>query len=633
MVHLPKFFSRRFNKERTISASAKSIIEQIFDDKSEQQGFFDLTLSSFEHYDASNRPQTNEHFLADIEFIIHCTTASLTTPEHVNLFSRRVDAYFYIYQRVLEYLLIAKESPEQMNEFKNQLYLQLALAFDSTEGREPNLYVSDQNLVKKLNIQQHLASMKSISDIKMLSLFFVLCKLSLQSSFKVDGNNHIQWINIFERTSIYHMSIRDIIQQYIQKKEAFKQFPLDIPTFIYLFRKIGIPNAHRQLPIEFFIEVNKTLGFNHKIFFEQFYPVYNQNLRNQRYDTDSIANLLYFLGNNDEQLFARYATSYSSNGDIDGLWNVILFFMKKDDINQIIQRQFGSVFIQQIQNIPIASFERYFRSVMEFLEPDKAENRPNFLKLIEQIFQSFLHKQLNHEQYFGELDEPKIKYFLSVASKLSLANSLQHLPYIYCLIIRHLLFKFNTNLPRKCDRIASILRRIARFKPAELCQIKEPSNIIRDEWLNDYVFDLPQQWVEMDQHIYSTSLCSGFCNDDWSVYIWSRIIHLSFIKSESSKPNDILQPLSKWMSQVKHDTYDANDTLTIIFVTKIFELVIIKNMKSISSLSNISVIVRYILRLKEEASKFIDKKLVDDFLGNVKRSINDLLLLNGKIND
>jgi hypothetical protein len=90
--------------------------------------------------------------------------------------------------------------------------------------------------------------------------------------------------------------------------------------------------------------------------------------------------------------------------------------------------------------------------------------------------------------------------------------------------------------------------------------------------------------------------------------------------------------LNEWMNDVKHDIYDKNDILTIIFVKNIFEIVITKHIKSISSLPNIGSILRYILRARDDQTPLIDIKKVDDFIQNVVHSIQDILKLKGEFN-
>ena len=593
MVQFPKFISRWFGLERPLSVSVKSI-EAIFDEKSEQQVFLDLVIARFEHYDELNRSPKNEHFSADIEFIIHCITNSLTTSDHINLFPGRINGYFYMYRRILEYLHLANEHKKRIDDLRRQFYQQLTSTFKSTQGIEPNLCVADKNLLQRLNIQEHLWSIGEVNNHETLILFFVLCKLSLQTSLIIGGDNQLKWIHIVSRIHLCQMSLVNVISEYLKYKEAFKPFPLDIPAFMYLIRMSYLPKHNQISSLEFLIGIINPLGFKPGEFFEQFYFVFAENLRNQLYDTSHICSLLHLLSVQDERLFFKYLSSYPLNVNVDILWDILLVFIKNGDINEVIQKNISSILISRMQTIEVEIFLRYYKLVNEYLKPNKADNHPIFSKLFEQIFQAYLNKQLTDDTCSHRLNETHLKSLLNIVEELSLTKNLQQSP--YCLIIRHLLFKLDRNIPKKNSKIRSLFLRLDKLNSEELFKSNDPFEFIKDEWFNDLIFELPRQWLDMYKHDYQV-LCDAHHENNWSLYIWSKIIHLSFIKSDSSKPNDILQPLNQWMVDVKHDTYDAKDTLTNIFVKKAFELVIAKQMKSITSLSNIDVIIQYIQRL------------------------------------
>jgi hypothetical protein len=626
MVQLFKFLSKLFGVERTISESVK-LIEQIFDNYSEEQVFLDLVLARFEHYDESNRANVNGHFSADIEFIIHCTTASLTIPEHQILFPRRVDAYFYIYRRCIEYIELARESKEQMNGFRTQLHDQLASTFELTQGFEPNLCSRNKDLIQKINIRRHLMSIAEISDIKTLHIFFVLCKLSFQSSLSVDDNDHLQWIDIFSKIDHCKLSLVEIISQYIEYKQAFEHRPLDVQTFIYLIRTMHPPKDNQMSPFEFFNNTIRKLNLDHKTFFDQFQPVFAEGLSKQLYNTTHIASLLQMLSTQGEQLFNSYLTKYLSNVSPDIMWTMFLYISKTGDINEIMQKNFSSTLMYRTQAVTIETFTRYYQLTKECLTTTKDANRRRLLKTFEDVFHAFLNKQLNDDQYSYQLSELHLKQLLSIALELSSTNSLQHPSYLP--IMRHLLFKLNKHVLKKSTKIRDVFDRVNRLD-REMCETTNPADIIQDVWLNEYSFCIPQEWCMLNNYDY-TNLCDIHYNNRWSIYIWSRVVYLSIIKSEGTKPNEILVALNEWMKNVKRDIYDTNDILTITFVKNVFENIIAKHMKSVLSFSNINLIIQYVMHIREDTTHLIDRKLVDDFVETVKQAIKDVLLLNGKI--
>ena len=617
-----------FRGGRSTSTSVKSI-EEIFDDNSEGQLFFDLVVARFNHYDELNNHHSNECFATDIEFISQCLIASLSAPEYQKLFQTRIDAYFYMYCRLKEYIHLAERFEGQIEDVRRQLYEQLRLTFKSTNGQQPNLCIKDKDSVQRMGIQQHLSWIKAIDNVDRLHLFFVLCKLSFQSSFIVNDHDHLQWIDILSEIDHCKLSVGTIISEYVNYKQAFEPFPLDIPAFVHLIRKIYQSKSNQQSPFEDFINMINQLGFDHKAFFQQFHSVFIDNL-NKTYDFIHITGLLQLLSKQDEGLFAKYLSAYSSNINNDILWKMLLVFIKNGDINEIIQKHFGLILRHRLQAISIENFQGYYGSINEYLKLDKAEIRPFFLKLFEQIFQAFLHKQLTDDQYSYRIYENHLKSFLNIAQELSPVVDFQQSS--YSLVIQHLLFKLHKSVPDKHRKIRYLFCRIDRLSSEKWFQNHDPSSIIREDWLNDHLLNIPEQWLKMNEHEYQT-LCDAYRSNSWSIHIWSRIIYLSVRKSDSLNPNEILPPLNQWLVDVKHDTYDANDKLTAIFVKNIFELIIAKHMKFITSLSNIDVIIQYALHLRQQAPDFIDTKLVDDFVENIKQSIKEILLLNGKIND
>jgi hypothetical protein len=161
-----------------------------------------------------------------------------------------------------------------------------------------------------------------------------------------------------------------------------------------------------------------------------------------------------------------------------------------------------------------------------------------------------------------------------------------------------------------------------------LCEKNDPAGIVQDEWLTDYIYHGSLGWKLISRDDYQ-SLCDSHFNNRWAIYIWSRIVHLSFIRLKTTKLNEVLGQLNEWMNTVKHDIYVRNDILTTIFVKSIFEIIIIKYIKSVLSLQNIGSILRYILRAKDDQPCLIDTKQVNDFIQNVQYSLKAVFLLNG----
>jgi hypothetical protein len=156
--------------------------------------------------------------------------------------------------------------------------------------------------------------------------------------------------------------------------------------------------------------------------------------------------------------------------------------------------------------------------------------------------------------------------------------------------------------------------------------------IIQDEWLQDYFLVMPDDFLyNFNSNVYQY-LCDNHQNNRWTIYIWKRLIHLSILKLKPENTNEMLLKLNDWMNVVQHSIYNINDTLTIILVINLFELIIVKHIKYVLSLPNIEFIVNYILNSRQEQLYELDTKQVDEFIQNGRKAIQHILLLQGKYN-
>ncbi|CAF4286582.1 unnamed protein product, partial [Adineta steineri] len=81
------------------------------------------------------------------------------------------------------------------------------------------------------------------------------------------------------------------------------------------------------------------------------------------------------------------------------------------------------------------------------------------------------------------------------------------------------------------------------------------------------------------------------------------------------------------MKVVQHDVYKSSDTLTILLVMNLFEMLIVKYIKSVLSLSNIEIILNFVQNIRQEQMYPIDAKQVDEFMINGQLSIQKILFL------
>jgi hypothetical protein len=135
-------------------------------------------------------------------------------------------------------------------------------------------------------------------------------------------------------------------------------------------------------------------------------------------------------------------------------------------------------------------------------------------------------------------------------------------------------------------------------------------------------------WIQIDQDIYKY-LCNNHQNNPWTIYVWSRVIQLSLLKTVKENLNMTLFKLNEWMKIVKHDVYQPNDVLTIIFVKNLFELIIVKYTNMILVLPNIETIIKFVIAIKEQQPNNINTTQVEDFIRHGLQELEHILRLKG----
>jgi hypothetical protein len=87
--------------------------------------------------------------------------------------------------------------------------------------------------------------------------------------------------------------------------------------------------------------------------------------------------------------------------------------------------------------------------------------------------------------------------------------------------------------------------------------------------------------------------------------------------------------LNEWMKNIKREIYDSQDSLTLIFIQNLFELMITKYIKSILLLPNIEIIMQWIFSIKENQPDKIDTIQVDSLIRNGRDLLTEILELKG----
>ncbi|CAF2853187.1 unnamed protein product [Rotaria sp. Silwood2] len=604
----------------------------VFDQDSEGELFLDSVLARFENFDQTNEIHGNKAFSTDVDFIIKCTMTSLSSPEAVKKFSNRIDSYLYMYRRIEEYLIIVKRTAYltwaiegNVKQLKEKLFESLSQVFMINKGLQPNLCAKDKGLLIKINMIQHLMSITKI-DKQTMNIFFVLSKLSFQSSILIDDHDHLLWKHIISNIQNFGLTIQEFISSYIDYELAFREFPLDMLGFIELIFKNHPLKHSQESPFRIFLRLCKILNLKTEDFFEQYRELFENGIKQKFYKFEHVGDLFSLIGRHD-RIFDVYFTIYASSVDLDDLWTMFFYICTNSELNEIIQKHLISKFTIRTMNTSIDNFLRYAILSKQCIAKIKNEYPPRFLRVFESIFDAFINKQLTEERYSHRYSESHLKQFLNIGLEMSLTHDLKQPSCL--LIIRRLLFQNDTRLTNIADKIKSLFNKLNDFDQ-DLCEKNDPMFIIQDEWLQDYLLIIPEDFVRyLNENVYYY-LCNNHQNNRWTIYIWRRLTHLSILKSKAETTNEMLFKLNEWMNMVKHNVYNIDDTLSIILIINLFEFIIVKYTKSILSLPNINIIIDFILHARQEQLHQMDTKQIDEFIQNAEISIQHILLLQGK---
>ena len=587
--------------------------------------FLDFVVQKFNDYDKSNDRDQNKKVSTDVDFIIEVATESLKSPEYIKLFAERIDAYFYIYRRIKQYIGFLKEKKNRIEKFQREFDRQLISLFQSSNGLKPNLYTEDEKLLKLIDLQRHIDTIIEIPSIDMLERFFVFCKLAFQASLIIKKDSPLTWSNLLQGIREWKdISIKDFNELYEKYCQAFEQFPLDMSAIIYLASIDELCKDLEQRPFIAYCKLIEILKLDLKNFFKQFQTRFGEIMRQKLYLVADISFLLDLLSRGDPMLFRKYLSVFSKCTTPQAVWDVFLNISKSYEINQCTEKYLSMTLIMRTENLLPVEVINYYDKSTKYLNEQKVKSSEAFRRMLDDILCKCLDKQLNDEKYSSSLKEHDLTQLLESALYLSTAHSLQHSSCL--LIIRHLLFKLDKHKTNKPSKIEDLFKKLIRLN--NFIQNDLPSDIIKDEWLDDYVFNIPSDWLNISLNDY-TALTSNHKDNRWSEHIWSRIVYLNFMKLQMAEPNEILVSLNDWLNTIKHHVYDKNDYLTIILVNNIFENIIQKTVNSILFLPNIPTTIQYILHAREDSCRFININQVNEFINKQHIVIENILKLKG----
>ena len=619
-----KLFVESFiGKGKGLSDTVQHIV-QVLDETSTENEFFDSVYAFFESYDCANSTNENRNFQNDIDFIIGCTQASLTAPEQKEVFAYRVDAYLYILQRITEYIHMAKTSTNRLNELRKCFLQELGHTFELSKGSSPNLHTINPDVVQRINIQQYFQFVTEISDPTTMLQFLALCKIVFQSCSIINQHRPLKWRDLFEKVKQWRLSLKVLASLDTAYYDSFKQYPVDADAFICLISQIHPPGKNSLLLVEELEMMLDRLNLNKIFFFERYKPLFAEYIRCRKFNIAYVNQLIHRLAPHNA-LCCDYLDIYSSCTPVDDIWSMFLYFGKNYPINMQMEQYWIKTLTNVIAKISSTIFKQWCRQTKNCSRTIMPSNQTSFLKILHVILNLAIDKGINATDSECRYKESDLKELLSILIELPVSPS-SNPPFL--LVRQHLLFSLDRQVFDKFEKIVVLFNRVKNIDEKWFTE-QEPEMVIQDDWLRDYMYEIPRDWLNLYCDKYQR-LCRMHDNNRWSLHIWSRLLHISFSRLDANDWNELLVKLNFWMARVKHDEYVDNDPLTAIFVNTIFETILVKNSKSAISLPNIEHIIEYIIDAWKGKSRWFDLGRVDEFLQNVQKIVSAIFLLEGK---
>ena len=268
-----------WNKMIGTAKTSESVapVGRIFDTDGDGIDFFNSLSDLFHSFDESNRTSHNSLFSNDISYIMDSTIESLDSTDGWNKFPNRLNSYFYIYRRIVEYLGYIGDQNErdkylsQSIKFKTIFYNASVYIFQTTRGSQPNVCIMDRSVLERINIHEHLMQFTSIRNTGDLLIFFVLYKLALQSAVIPEDQADFSWAKILSNVQEINVSMEEMISTFLNYRETLTTFPLDHLAFISLIEKISVIEPNK--PVFYtYNSLLQNLNLDIEKFFVDFLP-------------------------------------------------------------------------------------------------------------------------------------------------------------------------------------------------------------------------------------------------------------------------------------------------------------------------------------------------------------------------
>jgi hypothetical protein len=454
-----------------------------------------------------------------------------------------------------------------------------------------------------------------------------MCKLLFQSSLICDENVP-RWENILSQKS-FEISLNAFVSCYNNYREAFQNFPLNTQAIIRLIQKV---HPHKERQVSRLLPYHGLaiyLNLNLNDFFEHFLMIFRDGVIRNCYDCKEIAQLLWIMSTN-ASMFIKYLTVYYTNltGSKNDIWTVFFHLTEGHRINEAIEKHFVWFLTEHIQKSPINEFLRLIQQTKKHSEKIQPENYAYYTTIIEEIFENFIKTLLNREEHSSRFSDIDWKELLK--NNLELSTTCVRPQPSTSLIIRRLSFQHKYPTWDVVNRMNALFCSLKDFSEDPYKKY-DPTDIVRDEWLQDFLIDIPQEFCTWLTNYVYRNLHQVYEVNRWARFVWSRIMNLSILKSKSGNSNNMLSNLNQWMIDVKHNVFHTNYILTIIFIGHLFEI-IIKDIKPVLSLPDIPCILDFIFNIRNEQINGINTQEMNEFIQCGQLEIYDIFLLKGKFN-
>ena len=297
------------------------------------------------------------------------------------------------------------------------------------------------------------------------------------------------------------------------------------------------------------------------------------------------------------------------------------------NLRDATQEEFVPFLIDKVSDVIAPSFDRYTMSFKAALLKIPTESRTKFTETFAKIFDAFIVRQMQIPVSVYGLTQADCKKLLKLGLEISSVELQQNTT---CLrILRRLIFETESYQKSSlADKLQGLFRNL-NFLDEDLSRTYAPEQLIDDEWLKDFLIGTTQNWLKLDENTY-THLCHHHHNERWTTYVWSRLMHLSLTKLANENPYDILVQLNDWMKRIHRHTYDPEDTFTLIFVGKLFDLIIAKLPRALSSLPKIDAIMNVLLPLRDDHAGIVNVVELNNFIKTAQGVIVEILHFKSK---